>query len=154
MAKDIRTYATAGGIVLDDAGRVLLLERDVLRDGRVVHEVRLPKGKIDPGESNEQAALREVGEESGYWEVEIIGDLGSAQIEFDKPGWRVVREDHYFLMRLTSPHRAGMKVAPDSEEALFVPLWVKDPGEAQERLTFESEKIFARRAAAWLAEED
>ena len=42
-------------------GRVLLIERTV--DGR--HEVRLPKGHIDAGESAHQAALREVCEETG-----------------------------------------------------------------------------------------
>jgi len=149
----IKEYKVAGGVVLDDAGRVLLLERTVEREGKPFHEVRLPKGKLDPGETDEQAALREVGEESGYWELEIIADLGAAHTEFDKPQWRVVRNDHYFLMRLTSDHAAGQQMDPGSEEALFEPIWVDDLAAAEKRLTFDSEKQFARRAADWLAKQ-
>jgi 8-oxo-dGTP diphosphatase len=46
----------------------------VVRDGRVmvVHRPRyddwsLPKGKRDPGETDEQCAVREVAEETGLW---------------------------------------------------------------------------------------
>jgi ADP-ribose pyrophosphatase YjhB (NUDIX family) len=146
----IKEYKVAGGVVLDGDDRVLLLERTVQRDGKPFHEVRLPKGKLDPGETDEQAALREVGEESGYWDLEIIADLGTAHTEFDKPKWMVVRDDHYFLMRLASNHAAGQQMAPGSEEALFEPIWVDDLATAEAQLTFESEKQFARRAADWL----
>ena len=44
----------AGGIVLDDDGRVALVHRPRYDDWS------LPKGKLDPGESFEEAALREV----------------------------------------------------------------------------------------------
>jgi len=62
-------------VVLDAQGRVLLLERDVERDGRLVHEVRLPKGHIEPGEDDRSAALREVCEESGYCDLDVLADL-------------------------------------------------------------------------------
>lgn len=150
--RPVKRYRVAGGIVLDDSGRVLLLERTVERDGQPRHEVRLPKGKLEPGETDPQAALREVGEESGYWELEIIGDLGQAHTEFDKPDWRVVRDDRYFLMRLTRDHQAGQEMHPDSEEALFEPTWAADLADAERRLTYDSEKQFALRAAAWLVE--
>lgn len=149
----VKKYTVGGGVVLDPSGRVLLLERHVERDGQTVYEVRLPKGKLDKGETDEQAALREVGEESGYWELKIIGDLGTAHTEFDKPKWRVVREDHYFLMRLTDDHQAGQQMDPNAEEALFEPIWVANLAEAEAQLTFESEKLFARRAVAWLEEQ-
>ena len=55
----VKHHRTAGGVVLDAEGRMLVLVRDVVRDGATVHEVRLPKGHIDPGETEEQAARRE-----------------------------------------------------------------------------------------------
>lgn len=138
-------HETAGGVVLDAENRVLTIVRDVAREGRVVHEVRLPKGHIDPGETPEEAALREVGEESGYWELEIIADLGVAYSEFDFRGKYHTRNERYFLMRLTSPARRGMQVKPGSEEALFHPEW-RDLARAAAEMTYASEAEFIRRA--------
>jgi 8-oxo-dGTP diphosphatase len=49
----------AGGLIVDDAGRVAVVHRPRYDDWS------LPKGKLDPGETFEQAALREVEEETG-----------------------------------------------------------------------------------------
>jgi ADP-ribose pyrophosphatase YjhB (NUDIX family) len=53
-----------GAIVTDDAGRLLLVKRG--------HEPEagrwsLPGGRVDPGESDRQAVVREVREETGLW---------------------------------------------------------------------------------------
>ncbi len=141
-----RHYRAAGGIVLDDAGRVLLIERHVERDGRMVHEVRLPKGKLDAGETDADAALREVREETGYGDLEITADLGETRIEYDRPGQRVVRDEHYFLMRLTSSTYHGQDMKPGSEEALFDPLWADDLAHARRILTYEGEQAWIARA--------
>jgi len=85
-------YRAAGGVVVDGE-RVLVLRRP----GR--GEVRLPKGHIDPGETPRAAALREVGEESGYADLEIVADLGTQTVEFDWDGRHYVRDEHYFLMQ-------------------------------------------------------
>ena len=58
----------AGGVVFDGAGRVLLVEPKGHFDGYVW---TFPKGRPEPGESVEQAALREVLEESGV-EARIV----------------------------------------------------------------------------------
>lgn len=143
----VHHYRAAGGIVLDAGGRVLLIERLVWRDGRQVHEVRLPKGHVEPGETDEQAALREVCEETGYCGLRIIADLGEDITHFVRDGRSVRRCEHYYLMRLSDPRRGEPSFdSPTAEEALFRPLWVADLNEAEQKITFESERRFIRRA--------
>jgi len=129
-------YEAAGGVVVN-GDRVLVLLR-AYRD-----EVRLPKGHVDPGETAEQAAVREVIEESGYADVEVVTDLGEQTVEFDTAGWyggvvHIVRLERYFLMRLTGDGLAG-------GEYQFTPEWFTWD-EALTYLTFEPEREWVRRA--------
>ncbi len=145
-------YQASGGVVVDDSGRVLLLARHVVRNGVTVHEIRLPKGHIEAGESPEEAALREVCEESGYCHLQIVADLGEAHVSFDYRHKHVERDDRYYLMRLTRPEQGAQQFHNEhSEEALFIPFWAESLGAAEASLTYESEKQFIRRARAWLA---
>ena len=141
-------HETAGGVVIDASGRMLVIVRDIEREGRVVHEVRLPKGHIDPGETAEEAALREVEEESGYAGLEIIADLGVCHSTFTFHDRLNERDERCFLMRLTDPNRGAPRpTGPD--EALFQPDWI-EPATAAAQLTYESEREFARRAIEYL----
>lgn len=137
-------HETAGGVVVNGAGRVLVLLRDVWRDGGAVHEIRLPKGHIDAGETPEQAAVREVREESGYRGLEIVADLGESESRYAFRGCRHERRERYYLMRLTDPER-GAPQPMGAEEALFEPAWLA-PEDAALRLTYPSERDFVRRA--------
>ena len=132
--------------MLDPRGKVLLIERDVLRNGAMIHEVRLPKGHVDEGETDEQAAMRETCEESGYCALEVIADLGECRSEYDHNGKHYIRDEHYFLMRLVSPEWQAPDVDSDSEEALFSVKWARDLEEAESLLTYSSEKDFVDRA--------
>jgi len=145
MAK-LKHYRAAGGVVLDDRNRVLLIERDIERDGRMIHEVRLPKGKLETGETDQQAAVREVCEESGYCDLKIIADLGENHVAFIRNDKQYKRDEHYFLMRLTSDRYHGQNMKPGSEESLFKPTWAETLEEAAARLTYESEQQTVRRA--------
>jgi len=148
-------YRSAGGVVLDAADRVLLLQRDVKRGDALVHEVRLPKGHIEKGETPQQAALREVCEESGYCDLQIIADLGEAHAAFDYKKKHVERDERYFLMRLASDEQqAPQPTSAHSEEALFSTMWADSLTAAEELLTYETEKAFASRARAWLEQKN
>lgn len=148
-----RTYRACGGVALDEHGRVLLIERDVERNGQPIHEVRLPKGKPEAGETDEQAALREVGEESGYWKLQIVGDLGEQSSRFvDRQNRDTLRDEHYYLMRLTNHDYAGQRMKPGSEESKFQPLWAHDLADAERQLTYDIEQSWITRARDWLTE--
>jgi 8-oxo-dGTP pyrophosphatase MutT (NUDIX family) len=146
---NIQEYRAAGGIVQDEQGRVLLIERFVMRDGELSHEIRLPKGHVEAGESDAQAAVREVCEETGYCGISIVRDLGEGQTEFT---WQdrevhIRRTEHYYLMRLADPQRDAPHFDNvHSEEALYRPRWVANLAEAEQALSFESERRFVRRA--------
>lgn len=81
----------AGGLVVQ-GGRVAVVHRPLYGDWT------LPKGKLDPGESFEEAALREVLEETGL-ECRIVGDAGSAEYLDSKGRPKLVR---YFRMEVVS----------------------------------------------------
>ena len=61
---------TAGGIVLNKKGLVLVVSQNG-------NSWSLPKGHIDEGEDKLQAAIREIYEESGISELELIKELDS-----------------------------------------------------------------------------
>lgn len=143
VEKPLIHYQAAGGVVIDSSGQVLLIERIV--DG--VREIRLPKGHIEPGESPEAAACREVCEETGYCDLEIRLDLGWRTVEFDRVEATVVRDERYYLMALTSDRRQAPQFASE-REALFHSLWVEDFEAAALHLTFGAEKDVVQRAQA------
>lgn len=136
-------YTAAGGVIInEDASQVLLLIRPT-RD-----EVRLPKGHIEPGETPEQTALREVAEETGYDDVEIIRSLGEQLVAFPVKNKIVRRTEHYYLMRALSEHQSPR---PHLDSAQFFSIWVTWD-DAFKSLTFEAEIEWLRRARAILEE--
>ncbi|MGB0387140.1 MAG: NUDIX hydrolase [Ardenticatenaceae bacterium] len=139
-------YETGGGVVINQRGEVLLLERYMPREEGLRHEVRLPKGHIEANETVEQAALREVCEESGYCDLQIITSLGSHTTTFQFRDALITRLEYYFLMRLRRDENSGTQFDPDSEEQLFKVRWATNFEEAEQLLTYPSEKLFAQRA--------
>jgi 8-oxo-dGTP pyrophosphatase MutT (NUDIX family) len=90
----------AGGIVIDNetgTPRVLLVHRPSYDDWS------FPKGKLDPGETIEEAALREVREETGL-ECRIIRELATMRYNYRTRNKRRLRPKavHYFLMERVS----------------------------------------------------
>ena len=91
---------SAGGLVLDgrspSAQGALIARRD--RRGRLLWS--LPKGHVEPGETPEQAAVREVAEETGVHGA-VLGPLGTIDFWFVAGGQRVHKTVHHFLLLRT-----------------------------------------------------
>ena len=145
MSERPRRYDAAGGVLIDDAGRVALLERTVVREGRPLREVRLPKGALEPGETDEQAALREVWEETGLAARELLLDLGMTTVEHVERGIHYLRRERWFLMESPQPLTHDL---PKAEEPYR--LLVAGDLAAAARLRSEPEEQgVALRAQAW-----
>ena len=143
-AAPLYTYASAGGVVMDASGEKVLV---LIRPGRAGPdgrpEVRLPKGHVEAGESREEAALREVQEETGLTSLRIIADLGRQTVEFDWQGAHYIRDESCFLMIVDDPSASG-SCRPEKQ---FIGHWLPWQ-EALERLTFPAEQEWVRRARA------
>ncbi|MFA5786025.1 MAG: NUDIX hydrolase [Actinomycetota bacterium] len=125
---------SAGGLVLEDAtveARILLIARFGRRGGLVWG---LPKGQVEKEESVEEAALREVTEETGI-RAEMLAPLDTVDYWFS---WapdqtRYHKYVHYFLMRAL-----GGTLRPQPEEVERVE-WLPRH-EARLLLRFDNER--------------
>lgn len=109
-----RTLIAAGGLVQNELGHVLMIFRRGYWD--------LPKGKLDPQESIDECALREVTEETGLQDITMGRFICTTTHEYyDK--WLqqdVIKESHWYHMQasLTQP------LVPQTEEDITAIRWV------------------------------
>lgn len=95
-AKTVSAVSAGGVVVRRLAGRIqVALVGNSQRDTWY-----LPKGGLDKGETIEQAAVREVMEETGL-EVRVVGPVKAIFYWFNARGARVHKTVHYFLMEAT-----------------------------------------------------
>ena len=147
-SKPKTTYAkrvdevSAGGLVVDTTGKLgLLIGRRDLKDAsgkRILWS--LPKGHIEEGETPEQAALREVQEETGIESI-IEKSLGVIDFWFMAGGKRIHKTVHHYLFR----ENGGLLAPQESEvdEVAWFPL-----AEIVERLAYPDEKKLIARTNA------
>ena len=103
----------------------------------------LPKGTPEAGETTEETALREVGEETGLT-VRILAPFESIEYTFVQRGTRIHKTVHYFLMAPTGGDLA--RHDHEFDDVRWIAL-----AEAPEILTFETERALVARAADHLA---
>ncbi|MEM1216625.1 MAG: NUDIX hydrolase, partial [Bacteroidota bacterium] len=107
-----RQLPAAGGVVRNFAGQWLVIFRRDSWD--------LPKGKIDPGETPEQAAVREVREETGLQNITLGAELPSTYHTYpDKKGRRVLKRTYWYFMDTNET-----TLVPQTEEDIEQAIWM------------------------------
>jgi len=137
-----RSEVSAGGVVYrrSDEGVEVVLAARRTRRGDLAWG--LPKGLVEPDETPEQAAVREVREETGL-EADVEVSLGEIRYFYVWEGVRVRKAVHFFLMRATGGDASQHD--DEMEEVRWFPLSV-----ALRRATYKGEREVLQRAAARL----
>jgi 8-oxo-dGTP pyrophosphatase MutT (NUDIX family) len=110
------------------------------RRGRLLWS--LPKGHIEAGETAEQAAVREVEEETGII-GSVVAPLGTIDFWFVAEDRRVHKTVHHFLLRATGGELSDEDI--EVSEVAWVPL-----AELESRLAYADERRLIRRATELL----
>jgi len=129
MSETVRIEA-AGGVVTragDDDTEVVVVHRPRYDDWS------FPKGKLDPGETFEDAALREVHEETGLV-CKLGAELASAKYEDNKGRPKVVR---YWLMQVVDD--PGFEPNDEVDELRWL-----SPAAARDLLTYARDRDLLR----------
>ena len=133
---------SAGGVVFrvapdaDGAPRVLfLLIRDSYRNWG------FPKGHVEKGEPPEQAALREVAEETGLSELALRGEIDTIDWYFRFRGRLIHKYCHFYLIE-----SASEATYPQREEGITACRWLPLDA-ALEMISYANARDVLRRAA-------
>ena len=135
---------SAGGLVVDRSDtdpRAALIGR-LDRRGRLLWS--LPKGHIEHGESSEDAAVREVAEETGI-RGRVVATLGTIRFWFVIGDRRVHKTVHHYLMLAEGGELSADDV--EVEEVAWVPL-----PHLAERLAYDDERRLVEQVPALLAD--
>lgn len=105
LNETFRMAPAAGGVVVVDGKFVSIVRHDI---------PDLPKGHIEKGESPEQAALREVEEETGIGQLQIVKALPSTwHCYLEREQWTLKRT-YWYLMSTTE----AVQPKPQTEEGI------------------------------------
>ncbi|MCW3010203.1 MAG: hydrolase [Solirubrobacterales bacterium] len=135
---------SCGGVVVDRSGSVascvVIVPTRRAADGTKV--VALPKGHPDGDETPEDAALREVREETGL-EARVVAPLGDVRYIYQRSGRRIAKVVRFFLMEATGGS------FDDHDHEVEVVRWVP-LAEAASTLSYPGEREMVQRAMAAL----
>lgn len=132
----MRRELSAGGVVIRHTGGGSDVALVSPREGIYA----LPKGHPDAGETLEQAATREVREETGLVAAPL-GELGEIRYWYRFGGERVLKTVTFFLFRYCSGS------VDDHDDEVVWAGWVPLE-EAPKRLFYEGERDMATKALA------
>lgn len=131
---------SAGGIVFNDKGEVLVTQHSQNKHWG------FPKGLIDPGQTTEEAALREVKEEGGIV-AEITGKVGYSKYVYTFNDEKIFKVVTYFLMKYVSGDTA------DHDFEVSDLGWYQ-PEDALKQLSFSQDKELLKKSLKLIKEKN
>lgn len=117
--KNFEVVEAAGGVVLDEHGRLLMIHRYGKWD--------LPKGKLESGEDLLEGARREVIEECGIRIERLIRPLAPSHHTYIHKGRKCLKRTHWFLFV------GNGTPFPQAEEGIVAAEWL-DPTQVKQAL--------------------
>lgn len=142
----MRIATSAGAIILREVKGKLKI--GLAQHARATKSWVLPKGHVEEGESIEQAALREIYEETGLDNVQLIKHLGTIWRESPKSNGDVEQKTIHLFLAYAPAN--GRSQAPT--DARFAGVSWFSPEEAIKLLPYESEQAFFREHLGLLLE--
>lgn len=111
LKKTFKVVKAAGGLVFNESGLLLFIKRHGLWD--------LPKGKIHPDEGLQEGALREVSEETGLTQLQILEKAGDTYHLYFHKGRYHLKDTTWYLMKYTGNETP----VPQQEEDITAVQW-------------------------------
>ena len=105
-----RVVEAAGGIVRNPSGETLFIYRNGKWD--------LPKGKMEAGETAEDAARREVMEECGMKDLVVGRFVATTYHIYEEKQKQILKHSHWFEMR-----SSARILIPQAEEGISEAVW-------------------------------
>ena len=126
-------HYSAGGVVVGPGNLIVVVNQNN-------NSWSLPKGHIDPGENEEDAAVREIYEESGIQDVTVIEKLSEydrSTIGIDGQGEKRNDMKHITMFLCITNQKDLSPIDPDNPEAIWLPA-----SEVADKLTHPKDKEF------------
>ncbi len=110
--KKFTLVKAAGGLVLNEKNEILMIFRRGKWD--------LPKGKLDKGETLEACAVREVEEETGMKNIQLISALITTYHTYHEGTKFILKESYWYNMKVSG----RQQLVPQTEEDIMEIKWV------------------------------
>lgn len=109
----LNVVVAAGGLVRTNKNELLLIHRLGMWD--------LPKGKLEPGESLEACAVREIEEETGARGLVVEKPLTVTYHTYHQKGKDNLKESHWFLLKTAEKSNLTPQTEEDVQQCIWVP---------------------------------
>jgi 8-oxo-dGTP pyrophosphatase MutT (NUDIX family) len=141
----MRRRLSARLLILNDAGRLLLFHF-VHKTGALAGRDfwATPGGGVEDGETMEQAAVRELAEETGLQRGSVSPEVARREVAFQLPdGEHVVSDERYFLVRVTDDALSRANWTAFEREVMVEHRWWSREELAQTAATVWPENLLA-----------